>query len=82
MLFDIHAAMQDADNLDPFLSGEAIKNDMLADPVLEITFPNIIARPAQTGFVRQIMKGAVELGQIVSLLGLAPLLARVTANAK
>lgn len=82
MLFDIHPAMQDADNLDPFFSGVTVKNHMLADPVFEITFPDIIACPTQTGLVRQIMKGAVKLGQIASLLGLAPLLARVTANGK
>ena len=82
MLFDIHPAMQDADNLDPFLSGVTVKNDMLADPVFEITFPDIVTCPAQNELVRQIIKGAVKLGQIASLLGLAPLLARVTTNAK
>jgi len=82
MLFDIHPAMQDADNLDPFFSGVTVKNHMLADPVLEITFPDIIACPAQTGLVRQIVKSAVKLGQITSLLGFAPLLARVMANTR
>jgi len=81
MLFDIHAAMQDADNIDPF-SGVTVKNHMLADAVFEISFPNIIACPTQTGLIRQIMKGVVKLGQIATLLGLAPLLARVTSNAK
>lgn len=82
MLLDIHPAMQDADNLDPFFFGVTVKNNMLADSVLDITFPDIIACLAQTGLVRQIMEGAVELGQIASLLGFAPLLARVTANGK
>lgn len=82
MLFDIHSAMQDADNLDPLFSGVTVKNNMLADPIFEITFPDIVTSPAQAGLVRQIMKGAVELGQIMFLLSLAPLLARVTANGK
>jgi hypothetical protein len=46
MLFDIHLAMQNADNLNAFLSGVTVKNNMLADPVLEITLPDIVACPA------------------------------------
>ena len=44
--------MEDADNLDPFFSSVTVKNHMLADPVLELTFPDIIACSTQTGVVR------------------------------
>ncbi|SDW55379.1 hypothetical protein SAMN05421882_10165 [Nitrosomonas communis] len=49
MLFDIHTAMQDADNFDPAFSGATVKNHMLADTVFEIAFPDVIARAAKIG---------------------------------
>lgn len=82
MLFDIHAAMQNADNFDPAFSGATVKNQVLADTVFEIAFPDVIARAAKIGLVRQIVECAVKLRQIADLLRFSPLPARVTANGK
>ena len=49
MLFDIHTAMQDTDNLNPVFSSITVKNDMFTNPILEIAFPDLITSPAQTG---------------------------------
>ena len=82
MLFDIHTVMQDTDNLNLVFSSMTVKNDMFTNPILEIVFPDIITRPAQTGLVRQIMKRAIQLSQIVYLLGLSSLFASITTDGK
>lgn len=81
MLFDVHTAMQDADNFDQAFF-VAVKNHVLADTVLKIPLSNVIACAAQTGFVRQIVKRSVKLCQVTYLLSLPPLPARIAANGK
>lgn len=81
MLFDIHTAMQNADNYD-LASCMTIKNYMLANAVFEIAFPDVIACTANIGLVRQILKRTVKLHQISYLLSLSPLFASITANRK
>ncbi len=44
MLFDVHTAMQDADNFDLAFFLVSVKYHMFADPIFEIAFPDIIAR--------------------------------------
>lgn len=82
MLFDIHTAMQNTDNFDLAFSHMAVKNNMFADTIFEISFPDVIARTANIGIDHQIMKRAIKLRQIANLLGLSPLLTRITANGK
>ena len=81
MLFDIHTAMQDANNLDLTFC-MAVKNHMFTNAIFEITFANVIACTANIWLVCQIMKSTVKLRQIAYLLSLSPLLASITANGK
>lgn len=82
MLFDIHTAMQDADNFDLAFSGLVVKNDMFANAVFEIPFPDIVARAAKIGFVRQSVERTVNLRQIAHLLRFAPFFSGIAANGK
>lgn len=82
MLFDIHAAMQDADNFDLAFPGATVKNHVFTNTVFKIAFPDVIARAAKIGLVRQIVECVVKLRQIADFLRFSPLPAHVTANGK
>lgn len=81
MLFDIHTAMQDADNFDLAFC-MAVKNHMLANAIFEIALPDVVACAAQIGFIHQIVKRSIKLRQIMYLLYFSPLPARVATNGK
>ena len=80
MLINIHAAVQDTDNFNLIFAFKSIKDQMLTNTKLIITFLNIIACASYFRFVSKIMKGGIKLSQIACLLRLSPLLPCVTAN--
>lgn len=80
MQINIHAAVQDADNFNLIFAFKAIKDQMLTNAKLIITFPNIIAYASYFRFVSKIMKGSIKLSQVAPLLRFSPLLPCITAN--
>ncbi len=56
MLLDIHATMQDTDNFNSIFPFKAVKDQMLTNTKLKITFPNIIAYAPDLRIMRKIMK--------------------------
>ena len=74
--------MQDADNFDLAFSCMAVKNHVFANIVFEIAFLDFIAHTVNIGFIRQVMKCAIELRQIAYLLDFPPLPVRITVNGK
>lgn len=80
MPFRIHAAMQDADNLDGILGNLPIENDVASGAVFAIARPDVATVLPCEGFGGQILKATVQHRQVFDPLCCAPLLFGVAAD--
>jgi hypothetical protein len=77
--FNIHSAMQNANDFDFAVLLLTIKDDMTADVNFSVAFPDVAAIPARRRIDGQFPEAFVEHDQIFIALFTAPMLLRVLA---